>query len=42
MARKLVPRVFRNASFLPSKQAHAKSFRGKFSTPLFYAFMGMV
>jgi len=35
MARKLVSGVFRNAPFLPSKQAHALSFMGKFSPPFF-------
>jgi hypothetical protein len=35
MARERVSRVFRNAPFLPSKRAHALSFRGKFPTPLF-------
>ena len=29
-------RVSKNAPFRPSKQAHALSFRGLFSTPIFY------
>jgi hypothetical protein len=35
MARKRVYGVSRNATFLPSKQAHALSCRGKFPPPFF-------